>query len=121
MTRTIRYEQGRFVVSDDPDRVIGALVGMLVGNLAGAELDAAVAPDGDGLSVDSFGAVFRVEERSELPEPWDADPTLDPELDPAATELWVLWRDGRPPCKLVIGGDELRDLVARARVIYERR
>lgn len=122
MTRTIRYEQDRFAVSDDPDGVIGAVVGMLVGNLDGAELEAAVAPDGDGYSVDAFGAVYRAEDRGELPEPWDTDPALDPELDPATTELWVLWRDARPVArKRVIGGDELRDLVARARDLYRRR
>jgi hypothetical protein len=118
MTRTIRYDQGHFLVSDDPDRVIGAVVGMLVGNLDGAELDAAVAPDGDGYSVDTVGAVARAEDPSDLPEPWDADPTLDPH----AAELWILWRDARPVARTrVIGGDELRDLVARAADIYRRR
>jgi hypothetical protein len=53
--------------------------------------------------------------RDELPEPWDADPTLDPEK----TELWALYRDPDRDDPYVshtavITGDELRELVAQA-------
>src|SRR5262245_9689988 len=68
MTRTVTHEPGRFLVTEDPRDVIGRILGMLVSNLDRAELEAALAPDGDGYGLDTIGGVVRVEHRDDLPE-----------------------------------------------------
>lgn len=116
--RTVTDEGYCFLVSDDPRNIIGHVLGMLVSNLDRAELDVVLAPDGDGYGVDTVGAVVRVDLRADLPEPWDQDPTLDPE----ATELWALSREEHQRTMwTVIPGDELRDLVAQAHAFHHHK
>ena len=118
MTRTINFENGRFIVSDDPDHVIGTALAIITNNRNRDRILERLAPDGDGFTIDTVGTVARIESRDEIPEPWDDNPALDPE----ASELWALYRDrGREPPyyrrTFVITGDELRQLVARALVL----
>jgi hypothetical protein len=114
MTRTVCFEDHQFVVSDDPEGVIATAIGLIVNNHDAPRITRDLAPDGDGFAIDTIGAVFRADESADLPSPWDADPALDP----TSTELWVLHRDPdrkhRVRRSTVIGGDELRTLVAQA-------
>ena len=115
MTRTIEFENGRFIVSDDPEHVIGTALAIITNNRNRPRIQQQLARDGDGFTIDTVGTVTRIESRDELPEPWNEDPTLDPET----VELWALYRDrGREPPfyrrTFVITGDELRELVAHA-------
>jgi hypothetical protein len=115
MTRTVKFENGRFVVSDDPEHVIGTALAIITNDQNRPRIRERLAPDGDGFTIDTVGTVTRIEARDEIPEPWDEDPTLDPEK----MELWALFRDrGREPPyyrrTFVIIGDELRELVAQA-------
>lgn len=115
MSRDVTIKNGWFVVSDDPDHVIGTILNLVTNNRNRAQIGERLAPNGDGFHLDTVGTVTRIEARDELPEPWDQEPNLDPE----ATELWALYRDPhrgearfRRTC--VLTGDELRALVARA-------
>jgi hypothetical protein len=115
MTRTVEFENGRFIVSDDPEHVIGTALAIITNNRNRPRIQQRLARDGDGFTIDTVGTVTRIESRDELPEPWNEDPTLDPET----VELWALYRDrGREPPfyrrTFVITGDELRELVAHA-------
>lgn len=114
MTRSVGFEDQRFVVSDDPEGVIAAVLGLVVNNHDQAQIARDLAPDGDGFAIDTIGAVFRAEQSDDLPSPWDTDPSLDP----LTRELWVLHRDPdrthRVRRSVVIDGDELRALVALA-------
>lgn len=114
MIRTVCFEDRQFVVSDDPEGVIATALGLIVNNHAEARIARDLAPDGDGFAIDTIGAVSRADESDDLPPPWNADPALDP----ATIELWVLYRDPdrthRVRRSTVIGGDELRALVAQA-------
>jgi hypothetical protein len=115
MTRTVSFENGRFHVSDDPEHVIGTALAIITNNRNRSRIAEALAPDGDGFTIDTIGTVTRIETRDELPEPWDQDSSLDPET----AELWALYRDrGREPPyyrrTFVIPGSELREFVAQA-------
>jgi hypothetical protein len=115
MTRTVKFENGRFIVSDDPEHVIGTALAIITNEQNRPRIAERLAPDGDGFTIDTVGTVTRIETRDEIPEPWDEDPTLDPDN----IELWALFRDrGREPPyyrrSFVIAGDELRELVAQA-------
>ena len=121
MTRSIALEKnGAFVVSDDPEDVIGTILNLATNNRNRDLIDQRLAPTGDGFHLDTVGTVTRVDERDDLPEPWDQDPSLDPE----GTELWALYREARRgearyrrTC--VMTGDELRELVARAAALVD--
>lgn len=117
MTRTVYFEGRQFVVSDDPEGVIATVLGLIVNNHDAARIVRDLAPEGDGFAIDTIGTVFRADESDDLPPPWDADPAVNP----ATTELWVLHRDPdrthRVRRSVVIGGDELRALVAQALVL----
>jgi len=113
--RTVVFEDGRFLVSDDPEHVIGTALAIITNNRNRPRIAERLAPNGDGFTIDTIGTVTRIEARDELPEPWDQDGSLDPET----TELWALYRDrGREPPfyrrAFVISGGELRELVAQA-------
>jgi hypothetical protein len=115
MSRTVEIKDGRFLVSEDPEHVIGTALAIITNNRNRSRIAERLAPDGDGFTIDTIGTVTRIEARDELPEPWDQDSSLDPET----TELWALYRDrGREPPfyrrTFVISGSELRDLVAQA-------
>jgi hypothetical protein len=115
MSRTVAFENGRFLVSDDPEHVIGTALAIITNNRNRSRIAERLAPDGDGFTIDTIGTVARIETRDDLPEPWDQDQSLDPET----TELWALYRDRsrEPPHyrrTFVIGGPELRELVAQA-------
>jgi hypothetical protein len=115
MSRTVVFKDGRFLVSDDPEHVIGTALAIITNNRNRPRIAERLAPDGDGFTIDTIGTVTRIAARDELPEPWDQDGSLDPET----TELWALYRDrGREPPfyrrTFVIPGGELRDLVAQA-------
>jgi hypothetical protein len=120
MSRNVSLKHGRFVVSDDPQQVIGAVLNMVAANLDRREIAERLAPNGNGFCVDTLGAVSRIEGRDELPEPWDQDATLDPDTQ----ELWALYRDPRNDEVrylriYVLTGDELRSLVAQAKSLLE--
>jgi len=109
VSRTIeRLPDGRFVVSDDDQ---GVLANFLYNAVVGMWADEdAFGPDGDGVWVDTLGGATRM----------DADSPVrpdDPELDPSRDELWVVVRERRReiPHRVVLTGDELRDLLSRAR------
>jgi hypothetical protein len=115
MIRTVVFENGRFIVSCDPDHVIGTALAIITNDGNRDRISERLAPGGDGFTIDTVGSVTQIEARDEVPEPWDEDPTLDPET----TELWALYRDrGREPPfyrrTFVIAGTELRELVAQA-------
>ena len=120
MVRTVCFEDRQFVVSDDPDGDIATALALIVNNHDVPRIARDLAPDGDGFALDTIGAVFRADESEDLPPPWDADPALDP----TTTELWVLCRDPdrtrRVRRSVVIGGDELRALVAEALALSGR-
>lgn len=118
MTRTVSFENGRFIVSNDPDHVIGTALAIITNERNRPHITERLAPDGDGFTIDTVGTVTRIESRDEIPEPWDEDPALDPET----TELWALYRDpGREQPRhrrvFVISGDELRELARRASAV----
>ena len=121
MSRKVFLNNGWFVVSDDPEHVIGTVLNMVAANLDRQKIAERLAPNGKGFHVDTLGAVARIEGRDELPEPWDHDATLDPDTQ----ELWVLYRDPDEKVRYlstyVLTGDELRSLVARAKVLLEAR
>jgi hypothetical protein len=80
-----------------------------------------LAPDGYGLHVVSFGTITRVRSRNDLEPPFDEDPAIDP----AAQELWLLFREPDRDENLaaqtyVLHGRELRELVARALALRGR-
>ena len=120
MSRTVTLEHGWFAVSDDPEQVIGAVINLVTSTRNRALVNERLAPGGDGFHQDTLASVSRVEDRDELPEPWDADTTLDP----STSELWALYRDPqrgeeRYQRTMVLHGDELRALVARALALVE--
>ncbi len=120
MSRDVTLEHGHFIVSDDPEQVIGTVLNLVVNNVNRAHIAELLAPEGDGAHLDTFGTVTRVETRDDLPEPWDEDPALDPET----TELWALYRDHRRGeahyrRTYVLTGDELRELAARAALLID--
>jgi hypothetical protein len=120
MSRDISLKNGWFVVSDDPDQVIGTVLNLVTNNRNREEIVERLAPDGSGFHLDTFGTVTRIEARDELPEAWDHDATLDPETE----ELWALYRDARDDetryrRSYVLTGDELRSLVARAEALLD--
>ena len=115
MSRKMTLENGRFCVTNDPHHVIGTALGLITSISNRPKMHERMAPDGRGFTLDTLGTVARIYTREELPEPWDEDPTLDPEK----TELWALYRDpDRDDPYIshtaVITGDELRELVAQA-------
>ena len=115
MTRTVTLTDGYFKVSDDPEGVIAAVLAVSTNNRNLSRIAEALAPDGAGFHLDTVGSVGRALSREDLPAPWDSDSTLDPENE----ELWILVRETNPSKRtrsafLVLPGDELRDLVARA-------
>jgi hypothetical protein len=112
MTRQVSLRDGYFVVSDDPDEVIAAVLSVSTNNRNRSRVTEALSPEGSGFHLDTVGSVGRARSRDDLPPPWDADPSLDPEAD----ELWLLVREpnpsrGTPSAFLVIRGKELRELV----------
>lgn len=115
MTRTITLSDGYFLVSDDPDGVIAAVLAVSTNNRNRSKIAEALAPEGPGFHLDTVGSVGRALSREDLPPPWDTDPSMDAEND----ELWILVREPNPSrhtrsAFLVLHGNELRDLVARA-------
>lgn len=115
MTRRVAIdERDKFIVSDDPAGVIADALAMATTLENRDRVSAALAPDGDGLSAESVGAIIRITSRDELPPTFDRDPNLDPQTQ----ELWLLFREpdrhNRIPGRWVLTGDELRDLVAQA-------
>ena len=115
MTRKVRLENSQFHVTCDPNQVIGSALDLITNNRNRPLISERLAPDGDGFTLDTIGTVARAQTRDDLPEPWDEEPTLDPEK----AELWVLYRDPdrhEPYIRrtMVITGDELRALVAQA-------
>jgi hypothetical protein len=120
MSRDISIKNGWFVVSDDPEQVIGTVLNLVTNNRNRSQIRERLAPDGSGFHLDTFGTVTRIEDRDELPEPWDQDAALDPNTD----ELWALYRDARDDeakyrRTYVLSGDELRVLVARAEALLD--
>ena len=115
MTRTLTLMNGNFVVSDDPDGVIAAVLAVATNNRNLSRIAEALAPEGPGFHLDTVGSVGRATSREDLPPPWDSDPALDPEND----ELWILVREPNPSratrsAFLVLRGDELREIATRA-------
>ena len=122
MTRTVTMDPySNFTVSDDPECVIA--VALAVATVPGnrERVEAALAPDGDGLHVQAVGSIYRATSREELPVPFDEDPAFDPETQ----ELWTLYRErdhAHPHAAgWVVSGDELRALVARAIALRAQR
>jgi hypothetical protein len=89
MSRAVSFDRGQFLVSDDPDHVIGTALAIITNNRNRSRIAERLAPDGDGFAIDTIGTVARIETRDDLPEPWDQDQSLDPET----AELWALYRD----------------------------
>lgn len=113
--RTVTLDpRDNFIVSDDPEGVIADALTVATTIANRDRVSAELAPDGDGLSAESVGAIIRITSRDELPPTFDRDPNLDPQ----AQELWLLFREpdrhNRIPGRWVLTGDELRDLVAQA-------
>jgi hypothetical protein len=118
MIRTVILENGEFLVTDDPEQVIGTALALITNSSNRPRIAERLAPNGDGFTLDTIGTVARIEARGDLPEPWDQDPTLDP----STAELWALYRDpdrDDPYVRhtLVITGAELRALVAQALIL----
>jgi hypothetical protein len=111
-------DRGSFQVGDDPRGVIAeALVVATTGENI-SQIATALAPDGDGFYVPTFGGISRAESRDDIPDELAHDESLRPEID----ELWILFREPdnrtkRPPLRMMIHGDELRELVAVAVVL----
>lgn len=121
MTRTITPNQyGGFDVSDDPQGAIAVALSVAVNPDNVRLADVELSPRGDGLHVQAFGGIYRAMSRDDLFPPFDQDPSFDPETQ----ELWVLFREPdhtrSVPGRFVIHGDELRELVARARALRGR-
>jgi hypothetical protein len=119
MTHIVTLMDGEFLVSDDPEGVIAAVLAVSTNNRNRSKIAEALSPDGPGFHVDTVGSVGRAFTRDDLPPPWDTDPALNPEKD----ELWILVREPNPSSGTrsafhVLSGDELRELVARATRIY---
>lgn len=115
MTRTVTLLNGDFLVGEDPDGVIAAVLAVATNNRNRPRIAQALAPDGPGFHLDTIGSVGRASSRDDLPPPWDSDPTLDPDNE----ELWILVREPNPSrgtrsAFFVLDGDELRELAARA-------
>ena len=113
---------GYFQVSDDPGGVIATALVVAASDDHAARLARALAPDGDGLHVVTFGSIYRVRSRKALEPPFDEDPSIDP----ATQELWMLfrepdWDQNILPQTYVLHGDELRELVGRALALRGRR
>lgn len=121
MSRKVSLHNGWFVVSDDPEQVIGMVLNVVTNNRNRPQIAERLAPNGNGFHLETFGAVTRIEGRDDIPEPWDQDLTLDPDNQ----ELWALYRE--PDDKIrylatyVLTGDELRSLVARAVALRDAR
>lgn len=105
---------GNFRVSDDPHGVLAVALVIATAPQNAPLIDKELAPDGGGLHVQAFGSIDRVESRDALPEPYNDDPSLDPETQ----ELWRLYRErdrtNGATAQVVIGGGELRELVSQA-------
>jgi hypothetical protein len=115
MSRKVTIENRRFCVTDDPKQVIGSALDLITNNRNRALISERLAPDGDGFTLDTLGTVTRVYTQDDLPEPWNEDPSLDPEN----SELWALYRDpdrDAPYIRhtIVLSGEELRALVSEA-------
>lgn len=112
MTRIVSLGPDGFSVSDDVDGVLGRFLGNVVLGVHSADIGRMFAPDGEGFWLPSLGGAQRIEERDELPQPHDLDPTIDP----TQQELWCVERDipMRKRVMIMLGGDELRALLADA-------
>jgi hypothetical protein len=115
MTRKVSIDaHGTFTVSDDPRGVLAVALVIATAPQNVPLIDKELAPDGGGLHVQSFGSIDRVESRDALPEPYNEDPSLDPETQ----ELWRLYRERDrtygATAQMMISGDELRELVSQA-------
>jgi hypothetical protein len=121
MSRKVSLNHGWFVVSDDPEHVIGMVLNVVTNNRNRPQIAERLAPNGNGFHLETFGAVTRIEGRDELPEPRDQDATLDPDTQ----ELWVLYREPDDKVRYlstyVLTGDELRSLVTQAEALLDAR
>lgn len=116
MTRTITMGTlGHFTVSDDPKEVIATALTVATAPQNVAFIETELGPDGNGLGVETFGSIYRAWSRDDLFPPFDEDPAIDPQTQ----ELWVLFKEpnrrrGTRAARVLMRGDELRELVQRA-------
>jgi len=108
------HDKGKFVVSDDDDDVMSTAINLATAPQKMGRVPVALSPTGEGFSIDTIGAMYRVEHRDDLFSPFGEDPSIDP----ATQELWMLVRDREKRHRIqghvLMSGDELRDLVQDA-------
>jgi hypothetical protein len=118
--RTVKVmADGAFVVSNDPDGVLANFLAMATHGVWAKEAATAFTPDGYGVWIDTLGGATRMGSDSIVPPPYDQDPAIAPDRD----ELWLVVRERRaePPQRVILTGDELRYLVARASSLWSSR
>lgn len=90
MSRTVTMEDtGNFTVSDDPEDVIAMALLIATAPQHINDVQTALAPDGKGFDLETFGMIYRIDDRAELVPPFNEDTSVDPETQ----ELWMLVRD----------------------------
>ena len=110
--RTVKREQGRLTVSDDPNGAIAVFLECASSDRSvGAD---AFAPEGEGYAAPATVSVLRLTTREDIPPGWDEHIPFEP-------DVWVIFRDrpGRSDRSGMhiawLRGDELRALFDEAR------
>ena len=111
--RTVRHDS-RFIVSDDPENVLGALFDCFLDTPFSGEAATRFAPDGAGLGVPDTIAAFRANAATG---DWGEIPP-DKVPDDLSREWWIVmlyrWRESPVPAVVIIEGEELRKLLRAA-------
>ncbi len=110
--RSVTHRDGHFQVSDDPDNVLGYLLGCLASKPFVGEAAQRFAADGQGLAIPDTILAVRAD-----PSDWVQLPVEQVPVEP--DREWWLVSLHRPhdlpgPAVVIIEGDELRDLLRAA-------
>ena len=112
--RTVGLDGVRINVSQDPRHLIGDLLEFACSSLHINQIEELFAPDGDFFVPDNIAA-YRALEVADLPE----DKWAEPPIDVHKNEVWVIsrFRYGQGSEYLLIEGDELRQLLRKAKAL----
>ncbi|MBT8492701.1 MAG: hypothetical protein KJO07_06545 [Deltaproteobacteria bacterium] len=113
--RTVSAEDGRLVVTDDPNDSIATLLDYAAHDRA--DQAGAFSPEGDGFAAPSIVSAVRVTKPEDIPLGWDEHIPFEP-------DVWVIFKDKPDGSGMHIAwlrGEELRKLFEQAQRVLAGR